>query len=95
VATPFLVAGALHQNALERYSFGTKNRRLRFNADGSLTIVVQSWPPHAGEQANWLPAPQGKFSLYLRAYGPRPEILTGRWQPPPVVACRERPDIGD
>ena len=62
---------ALHQNELERYSLGTKNNRLRKNADGSLTIVVQNWPPAAGEQANWLPAPAGKFSLYLRAYGPK------------------------
>jgi hypothetical protein len=86
---------ALYRNSLDRYSFGTKNRRLRFNDDGSLTIVVQSWAPFAGEQANWLPAPSGKFSLYLRAYGPQQAVLSGGWQPPPVVASRERPDIGD
>ncbi|MGC3967793.1 MAG: DUF1214 domain-containing protein [Pirellulales bacterium] len=86
---------ALHQNVLDRYSFGTKNRRLKFNADGSLTIVVQSWPPAAGEQANWLPAPDGKFSLYLRAYGPDAVQLNGGWNPPPVLASVERPDIGD
>ncbi|MBA4019494.1 MAG: hypothetical protein C0483_20200 [Pirellula sp.] len=86
---------ALYQNDLERYSFGTKSSRLRKNEDGSLTIVVQSWPPAAGEQANWLPSPAGKFSLYLRAYGPKQELLSGAWLPPPVLARNERIDFGD
>ena len=36
-------------------------------------------------EANWLPAPaSGDFSLYLRAYWPKPAMLDGTWTPPPV-----------
>jgi hypothetical protein len=32
-------------NAIKRYSVGTKNKGLKYNADGSLTIYVQADPP--------------------------------------------------
>lgn len=76
---------AFGPNELNRYSLGTKNRGLRFNADGSLTIVVQSRRP-TGDDANWLPAPQGAFSLYLRAYAPGAAMTSGVWTPPAVIA---------
>jgi hypothetical protein len=76
---------AFAPNESGRYSLGTKNKNLRYNPDGSLTIVVQADAPSDAAQTNWLPAPAGKFSLYLRAYAPRPEMLDGRWQPPPVI----------
>ncbi|MFF0429461.1 DUF1214 domain-containing protein [Streptomyces sp. NPDC004520] len=65
---------------------GTKNTTLRLNPDGSLTLHVGARPP-ADEQdrPNWLPAPDGPFSLYLRAYWPEPSALDGTWQPPAVV----------
>jgi hypothetical protein len=31
-----------------------------------------------------VPAPEDEFSLYIRAYWPKGEILEGRWTPPPV-----------
>jgi hypothetical protein len=75
----------LFQNEVGRYSIGTKSHELKPNADGSLTIVVQHDAPAADERANWLPSPPGKFSLYIRAYGPKAEILNGAWTPPPVT----------
>ncbi|HTP37224.1 MAG TPA: DUF1214 domain-containing protein, partial [Methyloceanibacter sp.] len=72
-------------NALERFSLGTKSKELRFEPDGSFVIYVQSDRPSEERLANWLPAPQGPFSLYLRAYWPLPAIQEGRWTPPPVV----------
>ncbi len=72
-------------NALERFSLGTRSKQLRFEADGSLVIYVQSDRPSEDRLANWLPSPQGPFSLYLRAYWPLPAIQEGRWTPPPVV----------
>lgn len=72
-------------NELGRYSLGTKSPDLKQGADGSLTLHVQSDPPPAELRSNWLPAPKGDFSLYLRAYWPREEILLGEWTPPPVV----------
>lgn len=45
-------------NSLNRYSLGTKNKALKYNADGSLTIYVQAKSPGADKEANWLPAPR-------------------------------------
>ncbi|MBV7596575.1 DUF1254 domain-containing protein [Aeromonas sp. sia0103] len=73
-------------NDLKRYSIGTKNKSLQTNADGSLTIYVQSTSPGKDNESNWLPAPKGAdFSLYIRAYWPQAEALDGQWTPPPVV----------
>jgi hypothetical protein len=84
-----------HANELGRYSVGTKSKQLTFNADGSLTIYVQATPPSADRINNWLPAPRGKFSLYLRAYTPEAAILDGRWTPPAVVPVGERTLVDD
>jgi hypothetical protein len=71
-------------NELKRYSVGTKNKTLKLNADGSLTIYVQADPPPDVQRANWLPAPKGDFSLYVRAYWPKAPVMDGSWTPPPV-----------
>jgi hypothetical protein len=72
-------------NKLNRFSLGTKNKNLKFNDDGSLTIYVQNLPPNVDKQANWLPAPKGEFELFIRAYGPKEEIMDNTWSPPPVL----------
>ncbi|WP_236822638.1 DUF1214 domain-containing protein [Andreprevotia sp. IGB-42] len=73
-------------NDLKRYSIGTKNKALKPNADGSLTIYVQPDSPGADKESNWLPAPQGDdFSLYIRAYWPEAAAGDGRWTPPAVL----------
>jgi hypothetical protein len=72
-------------NALDRFSLGTKSKQLRFEADGSLIVYVQKDRPSEDKLSNWLPAPPGPFSLYIRAYWPLPETQEGRWTPPPVV----------
>ncbi len=73
-------------NAINRYSVGTKNKTLKTNADGSLTINIQAdEPTDPGRRANWLPAPKSEdFSLYVRAYWPKPAVLDGSWTPPAV-----------
>lgn len=72
-------------NAINRYSLGTKNKTLRYNADGSLTIYVQANSPGPDRVSNWLPAPAGgDFSLYIRSYWPKAAIADGSWTPPPV-----------
>ena len=66
-------------------TFGTKNKTLKYDPDGSLTIYVQADPPAGDQRANWLPAPkQGDFSLYVRAYWPKVAVIDGSWTPPPV-----------
>jgi hypothetical protein len=75
-----------HPNDLKRYSLGTKNKDLHYAPDGSLTLTASAAPPGDEElRPNWLPAPDGPFSLYLRAYWPSQQILDGIWTPPPIT----------
>jgi len=74
-----------HENRLDPYSLGTKNDSLQLDEDGSLTIHVGHVSPSAERESNWLPAPEGPFSLYIRAYWGRPPILDGSWTPPRIV----------
>lgn len=72
-------------NAINRLAIGDRDP-LRRNADGSITLLLQSASPGAGQEANWLPTPpSGPFSLTLRAYGPKPALVSGAWSPPPVL----------
>ncbi|KRE06738.1 hypothetical protein ASE63_23775 [Bosea sp. Root381] len=73
-------------NPINRFSVGTKNKDLKLNADGSVTFYVQAEAPNdANQRANWLPAPKGDFSLYVRAYWPKAEVTQGGWTPPAVL----------
>jgi hypothetical protein len=73
-----------HANELKRYSLGTKNKNLERNADGSLTLYVGAKSPGGDKESNWLPAPDGTFSLYIRAYWGKEPILDESWQPPKI-----------
>ena len=71
-------------NRIDRFSVGTKNTDLVKNKDGSLTIHVSREPPRGKPEANWLPASEGDFSLFIRAYWGEQPILDGSWQPPAI-----------
>jgi len=71
-------------NKLNRFSLGTKNKGLKKNADGSLTLYVGSKSPGKDKESNWLPAPTGNFCLYIRAYWGKQGILDSSWKPPVV-----------
>lgn len=73
-----------HANNLKRYSLGTKNKNLKRNADGSLTLYAGAKSPGGDKETNWLPAPDGTFSLYIRAYWGKQGILDGSWKPPVI-----------
>ncbi|MFO1066029.1 MAG: DUF1214 domain-containing protein [Pirellulales bacterium] len=74
----------LAANDEEFYSVGSRSRDLQFNPDGSLTIIVSNVRPDDVEYTNWLPAPSGEFSLYIRAYWPGESMVSGQWTPPAV-----------
>jgi hypothetical protein len=76
-------------NALNRYSLGTKSKSfLKYNADGSLTLYFGAKSPGKDKETNWVPAPNGTFSLYIRAYWAEQSILDGTWMPPQVVKVK-------
>ena len=69
-------------NQLNRFSLGTKSKSMKKNADGSLTLYFQHESPGVDKETNWVPTPTDEFSLYIRAYWPKDEILNGSWVPP-------------
>jgi hypothetical protein len=74
------------ENPINRYSISPR-QNLKPNADGSVDLYIQKDSPGADKEANWLPAPDGKFVLMLRMYWPdenAPSILDGTWTIPPV-----------
>jgi len=75
-------------NALKRYSLGTKDKGLKLNPDGSLTLYAGAKSPGADKESNWLPAPKGTFSLYIRAYWADQAILDTKWPPPTVTMVK-------
>lgn len=72
----------LFPNPLERYMLSS-SAGLRTRSDGSLDLAIQADPP-ADPDVNWLPAPRDEFSVALRMYLPRPEVLDRSYQLPPI-----------
>jgi hypothetical protein len=71
------------ENGLHRQAIGDRDK-LTFNKDGSLTIYIQHNSPGPDKESNWLPAPEGPFSLTMRCYSPKPQIASGDWMPPAI-----------
>lgn len=72
-------------NSINRYSLGDRSG-LRTDPDGAVTIDLQSDPPAAERQANWLPIPaSGRFNIVLRMYGPSQAVQAGEWPMPPIT----------
>ena len=74
-------------NPIARYSIGDRSK-LEYGKDGSLTIYIQKESPGKNRSSNWLPAPDGAFSLQFRMYLPKPESLDPLYLPPPVEPTR-------
>ena len=77
-----------YPNALKRYALGTKNKSLQYNPDGSLTIYLGNQSPGKDKETNWLPAPLGSFSIWIRAYWANDAVLDGTWKPPVIQAVK-------
>jgi len=83
----FQVANSLNRFAVSSWM------PFKYNSDGSLTLYFQNETPGPDLEANWLPAPKGAFNLLMRLYGPKSELLTGRWNPPPVTRVQALPSL--
>jgi hypothetical protein len=73
-------------NPIRRYDLAQRDK-LVANPDGSVDLHLQAASPGKDKEANWLPAPKGKFALVMRIYSPKgtpPSILDGSWTPPAV-----------
>ena len=73
-------------NALNRYTLSQRNR-FKPNTDGSVDLYIQRESPGKDKEANWLPAPEGRFVLMMRLYWPTdtpPSLLDGTWKVPEV-----------
>lgn len=74
------------KNPLNRYTVSSRFD-FTYNKDGSLDLYIQKDSPGKDKEANWLPAPEGRFVLMLRLYWPQdtsPSILDGTWKIPAV-----------
>lgn len=77
-------------NSINRYELSQRNKFIT-NPDGSVNMYLQADSPGKTKEANWLPAPKGKFVLVMRLYWPtttQPSILDGSWKPPAVTRAQ-------
>jgi hypothetical protein len=74
-------------NPINRYSVSDRSGLVP-NADDCVDIYIQNAAP-VSRESNWLPAPSGKFILWLRVYMPGAAILNGEYSVPPVVEVFE------
>lgn len=81
--TMYNSSGFFVPNDLKRYTLGDRSDML-FNEDGSLDIYIQTEDPGGDKTKNWLPADAEHFSLTLRVYYPKEEMLNGTWKAPAV-----------
>ena len=60
--------------------------------DGGFTIYLAATAPTNVPPANWLPStgPSQRYSMVLRMYLPKAEVLDGSWTPPPLVVNTHR-----
>lgn len=74
----------LIDNPLNRYCINDRSD-LKFNADGSLDILLQAnEPADATMKSNWLPVSNDDFHLYMRIYLPQDNVLNGAWTAPAI-----------
>ncbi len=71
------------ENPLDRYLLNsTMIDQFQQEEDGSIVLYIQADSPGATREANWLPAPDGTFSMVVRLDGPEATALEGEWTPP-------------
>lgn len=76
-------------NPLDRYLINSPMLPgLKTDADGGLTLYLQKDSPGADKEANWLPAPDGRFFAVLRLYLPEPQAISGEWTQPPLLLAK-------
>lgn len=75
----------LTDNPIRRFAIGDRTPGLRRTPDGALELLLSPDDPGESDRSNWLPAPRTPWTVVMRAYLPRPEMLDGRWRLPPLT----------
>ena len=72
-------------NRLDRFNFNNRSK-FEYGPEGSLKLYLASELPKGVPESNWLPCPKGKpFTLNLRTYVPKKEVLSGEYYVPPIA----------
>jgi len=61
---------------------------LIYEEDGLLILYLQHEPPGPDKESNWLPAPDGLFTITMRIYIPAAAGLDPLYCPPAVKKSR-------
>ena len=86
-----LPANLLSANPLDRYLLNsTMIPQFKRDADNGFTFYIQHESPGKAKEANWLPAPEGPFSVNMRLYWPKAEALEGTWVHPPLRRLQKK-----
>jgi hypothetical protein len=85
--TAYDIEGYFIPNPIKRQAIGDRDK-LVTNADGSLDVYIQAGPPDKDKETNWLPVGAAPFTLLMRLYSPREEVLEGAWTPPLIVKAK-------
>ena len=84
-----LPSSLLYANPLHRYLINSPMLpKLKKDADGGITLLLQNETPGPDAESNWLPVPKGPFVAVMRLYWPKPEALDGQWKAPPLERVR-------
>ena len=76
------------KNPLEHYNFNNYSK-LTYEENGDLVIFCGPKLLEGYHEANWLPTPGGKnFSMTVRCYGPKQEVVDGTWFAPPITKVK-------
>jgi hypothetical protein len=86
----------LTANPLNRYLINSPMLPdLKRDQDGGLTLYIQFESPGKDKESNWLPAPNGPFTVVMRLYWPKPEAVDGSWTAPPLEQTSPTPLQGE
>lgn len=84
-----LPSRSLYDNTINRYAINSPMiNSLKRNMDGTTTIYIQHDSPGKEKESNWLPCPNGLFTMSFRCYMPKAELREGKWSSPPVLLSK-------
>ena len=69
-------------NPIHRAAIRDRTKNLKYNADGSLDIYLQSDSPGLDKESNWLPIATTESTVTFRVYLPKQALLNGTYKLP-------------